>query len=513
MLTVDDYAKIRLAHRDGMSIRDIARTFRRSRVKVREALGQPEPTPYTRTKPPPAPVSGAFHPLIDAILVADESAPPKQRHTAMQVFRRLQREHTYRGGYDQVRRYIQRRRRNCRETFIPLAHDAGQRLEADFGHIYVDLPEGRRQVPVLVAAWSFSNYPFAMAMPTERTEAILAGMTEAFSFFGCVPREVWWDNPTTVVKQIFHGRQRCANARYVALASHYTFEPLFCMPARGNEKPYAETRVRVLQRQWSTPVPRAADLDALNAYLRRCCLAEAERTVAGYEETIGQRFQRDRASARALPATPFDACIVQPACVDKYQMVRFDRNRYSVPRRYAFQSVTVKGYVGRVEVVANGQVVARHARSYGRHEQVLDPLHYLATLERRPAALDHAPVLRNWQLPESFARLRRAMEGRHGPQGGARHYIRVLQLLVEHPLSRVEQAIEEGLRKDELRAEWVRAEVMRSAPTATGATADEGGTGGRRTVGTPLDQYQVPRPDLGQFDRLLTRGGSDHGDE
>ena len=41
--------------------------------------------------------------------------------------------------------------------------------------------------------------------------------------------------------------------------------PKFCMPARGNEKPYVETRVRVLQQQWSTPVPRAADLDDLAA--------------------------------------------------------------------------------------------------------------------------------------------------------------------------------------------------------------------------------------------------------
>ena len=46
--------------------------------------------------------------------------------------------------------------------------------------------------------------------------------------------------------------------------------------------------------------------------------------------------------------------------------MRFDGNRYSVPRRCAFRPVTVKGYVDRVEVVADGQVVARHARSYGR---------------------------------------------------------------------------------------------------------------------------------------------------
>jgi hypothetical protein len=48
------------------------------------------------------------------------------------------------------------------------------RLEADFGHVHVDFPEGRRQIPVLITAWSYSNYRFALAMPTERTEAILA---------------------------------------------------------------------------------------------------------------------------------------------------------------------------------------------------------------------------------------------------------------------------------------------------------------------------------------------------
>jgi transposase len=510
MLTVDDYAKIRLAHGDGMSIRDIARTFHHSRDTVRQALGQAEPKPYTRSKPHPAPICGAFHALIDAILTEDESAPPKQRHTAMQVFRRLKKDHDYKGGYDQVRRYIQRRRRRHKETFIPLAHDPGLRLEADFGHIHIDLPEGRRQVPVLVTAWSYSNYPFAMAMPTERTEAILAGMAEAFTFFGCVPREVWWDNPATVVKQILHGRQRWPNARYVALASHYAFEPLFCMPARGNEKPYAETRVRVLQRQWSTPVPQAANLDDFNAYLRRCCLGEAGRTIAGYEETIGQRFQRDRAFARPLPPTAFDACVVQAACVDKYQTVRFDHNRYSVPRRFAFQSVTVKGYISCVEVVAGGQVVARHQRSYGRDEQALDPLHYLESLQRRPAALDHAPVLKNWQLPEPFTRLRRALEQRHGPQGGARHYVRVLQLLADHPVERLQRAVEESLRKEELRAEWVQAEVLRLAGTATaGATEAQG----RQPCGTPLGQYSMPRPDLSRFDQLLQRGGNDDGDE
>src|SRR6202030_3478746 len=101
----------------------------------------------------------------------------------------------------------------------------------------------------------------------------------------------------------------------------------------------------------------------------------------------------------------------------------------------------VKGYVSRVEVVADGQVVACHARSYGRGERVLDPLHYLVVLGRKPAALDHAPVYRDWQLPPAVTDLRRDLEARLGPRAGGRHYIRVLQLLAHHPLARVEQAL------------------------------------------------------------------------
>ena len=67
MLTVEDYGRIRRAHRDGMSVRAIARTFHHSRRKVREALQNPEPRPYTRTRSVHAPKLGPFHPIIDAI--------------------------------------------------------------------------------------------------------------------------------------------------------------------------------------------------------------------------------------------------------------------------------------------------------------------------------------------------------------------------------------------------------------------------------------------------------------
>ncbi|OWK39391.1 helix-turn-helix domain-containing protein [Fimbriiglobus ruber] len=159
MRTVDDFARIRQLHRDGLSGRQIAQQLGVGRDTVRKAIGNPEPQPYTLAAPRSAPVFGPFQALVDAIVATDATVPPKQRHTATQIYRRLVAEHRYAGGYDQVRRYLPQRRLDRHETFISLDHPPGHRCEADFGHIHVDLPDGRRLVPVLIVTWSYSNAP------------------------------------------------------------------------------------------------------------------------------------------------------------------------------------------------------------------------------------------------------------------------------------------------------------------------------------------------------------------
>ena len=293
MLKVEDYGRIRRAHRDGMSIREIARTFGHSRRKIREALAQAEPRPYTLSLPRPRRVLTDVHQQwIGAILVEDEQASQATSHRSATL--------SAAAGRRAVRRQLRpgakvrgRDAGAAAQTFLPLSYEPGQRAESDFGQIWVDFPEGRHQVPILLVTWAYSNATFMIALPSEKTEAILHGTVAAFAFFRCVPKELWWDNPRTVATTILRGRQRELNQRWQALASHYNFEPLFCLPARGNEKPHVENRVKLLERQWATPVPQVKDLTELNAYLLQCCERDARRTIAGHSETIGAL--RDRA--------------------------------------------------------------------------------------------------------------------------------------------------------------------------------------------------------------------------
>ena len=474
-------------------------------------LKQAEPNPLPSTRNRFAPLLGPFQAVIDQILIDDETAPPKQRHTAAQVFRRLRDEHDYRGGYAQVQRYLRKHRPRHQETFIPLGHLPGQRLEADFGHIHVDFPDGRRLVPFLVTAWAYSNAPFVLALPFERTEAILEGMVAAFEFFGAVPKEVWWDNPKTVATLILLGRERQCHPRYAALASHYVFAPLFCMPARGNEKPDAEGTVKAVQKRFATPVPRVANLDELNTFFRKRCEAERDRVVQSLfgPFTIKDRLAEDLAAASPLPEHRFDPCVIKPAvAVDKYQTVAFDGNRYSVPRRpFAFQMVTVKGYVD--------QGRDRGPRPDRRHSRTIlgetdddsrpDPLPRDAGQEARrtgPFAglprLEAPRVLRRRCVPN--------WNGLHGAMSGSRRFVQVLQLLGEHPMSRVTQAIE-ACQRDQLHSAEAVIQRTRSLAAIEATKRDDAG---RRLPKQPAaPRVDVPLPDLSRFNQLLSSPAAD----
>jgi len=166
MLTVEEYGRIRMAYREGMSVRAIARRYHHSCRKVREALREAEPKGYRRSKPVVCPVSGAFAERVREILKADEQSPRKQRHTAHRIYARLL-EEGYGGSERTMRRVAAEFRRRGRESYLPLVQDPGVRMETDFGEADIDFPWGRTTAHLLVLSWSYSSCPFVMGLPTE----------------------------------------------------------------------------------------------------------------------------------------------------------------------------------------------------------------------------------------------------------------------------------------------------------------------------------------------------------
>jgi hypothetical protein len=121
--------------------------------------------------------------------------------------------------------------------------------------------------------------------------------------------------------------------------------------------------------------------------------------------------------------------------------------------------VVVKAYVHRIVIVSGSEVIAEHKRSYEREAAIYDPLHYLALLEHKSRALDQAAPLAGWQLPESFAQLRRPLEARLKKHAG-REYIQVLRLIEHFAFAEVTAAVEQALALNTISFDAVRHLVL-----------------------------------------------------
>ena len=410
---------------------------------LEKMLTHSEPPGYRRAQPRQKRKLEPFLPIIHQYLQDDQSGPKKQRHTATRIYHRLRDEHGYDGGYTSVRNAVRQWRQSHQEVFLPLAHPAGE-AQVDFGYAYVDLAGERVQVALLVMTLPYCDACYVQAFPRECTEAFQAGHQRAFEFWGGVPRRISYDNSKIAVKKITGSREREPTREFLRLQSHYLYESHFCLVRRANEKGHVENLVGFARRNFLVPVPQVDSLAQLNAELERRCEADLDRTLRGKSGSKRELLAVDRQAMLALPRQPFEARRVTQAAANSLSLVRFDTNSYSVPVKYAHRQITVVATVDEVRLIFEDQLLARHTRHWGREQYVFDPVHYLALLEQKPGGFDHARPLEAWNLPESFAVLRKRMETE--PNGlGTREFIRTLRILESCSLAELAGAVEYAL--------------------------------------------------------------------
>ena len=410
---------------------------------LEKILAYSEPPGYRRQKPVPKPKLGPYEDRIRQFLLEDRGIPRKQRHTAKRIFERLQ-EEGYPGGYTQVKEAVREIRGRSQEVFVPLIHQPGE-AQVDFGYALIRESGQLRKVVYFVMGLPYSDAMFVQVFERICTEVFWEGHRRAFEFFGGVPWRITYDNERIFVRDILGAHRRKLSHGFLQLQSHYLFEEHFCRVRRASEKGVVEGMVKFARQNFLVPVPQVHHLEQLNEQLAQQCRNDLSRRLRGKSASTEVLLRDDQGALLPLPAAPFDACRKVSTAPNSLSLVRFDCNDYSVPVGYAHHPVVVKGYTDRVELYHKDQFLAVHPRRWSKEDVHFEPVHYLALLERKPGALDHARPLQAWNLPECFGVLRRRLE--QDCQGeGTREYIRVLRLLEKHELPVLSQAVEKGLR-------------------------------------------------------------------
>ena len=503
--TVELFEQIRREYEYGIgTIAGVARRFGVHRRLVREALGGavPKEEPArARARPRTGPVAG----FIDAILEADRHAPRKQRHTAHRIWVRLGKEQpAWPVAESTVRQYVRTRKaqlglRVGRELCVPQAYAWGEEAQVDWYEAVADLDGERVTLQVFALRSMASGAAFHRAYPRATQQAFLEAHELAFHHLGGVFRRLRYDNLSAAVKKILRGFRREETTRFVAFRSHWGFAAEFCTPGEGHEKGGVEGEVGTFRRNHWVPVPQARDLDALNAVLVAGCRQDEARTITGREQPVGAALCLEREWLLPFPATGFDLAEVSFARVDGLGTVRVRTNAYSAPvPPGTMVQVTLRAAT--VELSHAGHCVARHPRSYGRFQEVLDLEHYLDVLERKPGALAGSKPLAQWRQagrwPPSYDRFWHGLIDRQGRQAGTRAMIALLQLGRQHGAAPVQVALETALTlgcHDVAAVEHL---------LATQALAHHRPLSDALAVGR-LAEYDRPLPTVTAYDQLL----------
>jgi hypothetical protein len=151
-----------------------------------------------------------------------------------------------------------------------------------------------------------------------------------------------------------------------------------------------------------------------------------------------------------LPVNAFDTDLVKPIRSDKTIYVRFDLNDYSIPPEAVGKQLTLVANPETVRLLDGANEIARHRRSYGRHERIEDPVHIAALVEDKRKALGATAGSRLTGAVPQAAEFLDAAFARGETMG--RLSKKLLELLDDYGAQELRAAIDEALERQTPRA-------------------------------------------------------------
>ncbi len=219
----------------------------------------------------------------------------------------------------------------AREACVPQAYDWGVEAQVDWYEATVELDCEMQRVQIFALHSMASGAAFHHAYRRATQQAFLEAHQLAFHYFGGIFRRLRYDNLPSAVKKILRGHRRQECERFLLFRSHWQFEASFCNPAQGHEKGGVEGEIGYFRRNHLVPVPRARDLENLNAQLLAACQQDLERHIAGRQMRVGQVLLIEREQLLPLQAEDFELAEESFCRVDGKGCVQVRTNFYSTP--------------------------------------------------------------------------------------------------------------------------------------------------------------------------------------
>lgn len=249
-----------------------------------------------------------------------------------------------------------------------LSHNPGEVLQMDFAGktlSWVDKKTGEvHDCQVFVAVMPFSNFTFAIALPSQKVEDFVHGINEAMIYMGCRPKVLLCDNLKSYVTK---SDKYCPSFNQLAeqLAEHYELELRATRVRKPKDKASVEGAVRICYQRIYAPLRNEVfhSIKELNEAIRYQLDLHNVTEMQKKQGSRKSHFEDyEKPHMRELPSERFRIKRIAKAKVQQnYHVTVTELNaNFSVPYRYVGEKAMVRYDREMVEIFINGSRVCTH---------------------------------------------------------------------------------------------------------------------------------------------------------
>lgn len=444
-----------------------------------------KPPRWWRTRPDP------FEEDWPEVASMLEAAPDLDGTT---LFEHLCRRHPDRYDEGQLRT-LQRRVKQWRaqhgpdkEVFFSQEHRPGEALQTDFtcaNALGVTLSGEPFDHLLCHSVLPYSNWGWPTVCLSESLLALRRGVQGSLFELGRVPEWHQTDNSTAATHDLRTGK-RGFNEEYAGLMRHLGMKPRTIEVGKSNQNGDVEALHRGLKRRLEQHLLLRGSRDFTSREAYEAWLQEIQCQANGLRR---KRLAEELGVMRELSVKRLAEYSEVTVRVTSWSTIRVKAKPYSVPSRLMGETVRVRLYEERLEVLYGGQVQLVTERLRGGSKRRIDYRHIIWSLVKKPGAFARYRYREELFPSPVFRRAYDRLSQQLSPLEADREYLRVLHLAASTMESQVETVLEEVLAEGDV-------------PVFD-----------RVRLGFETPEPEVPaveplRVDLGEYDGLLSQEAS-----
>ena len=243
----------------------------------------------------------------------------KQRLTNVQIHHKLI-EAGFVISLGTVNGALSRLRKQQKEVFICQQYDMGERLEYDFGEVWMDCGEGAKVYHMAVFSSPGGKFRWLYLYTNQKQAVFMDSHVKFFEMMGGAYREVVYDNMRNVVKKFIGKNEKELNQELVDMSLYYGFSVNVTNCFKGNEKGHVEGSVKVLRNKLFADNWKFNSLEDAQTYAYSQLLKMNENSLMEEEKKHLNTYR-----------PPLELAVVSEAKVNTCSMIQVDYVFYSVP--------------------------------------------------------------------------------------------------------------------------------------------------------------------------------------